>query len=264
MICLVCAPTHLRIGQPINSFQREWFDDPPDALRAAQQHRELVKALERLAVRVVEVPVLEGAPYQVFMRDVLIAGLDVPVVGRMREPVRRPEIDQLMRTLEEVGIASDEAEGGYLEGGDVVVNGRDVFVGLGDRTERGASEWLGGRFAGYRIHPLEMQPGFLHLDMVFNVFSPTSCVYCPAGLTASAVADVRRRFENCLEIDSADQRRMSTNFLPVGDAAIIAPASATPAVLDAARAEGREVLTVDLSEIQKTGGSVRCSTCLIE
>ena len=67
-----------------------------------------------------------------------------------------------------------------------------------------------------------------------------------------------------MEIGPEDQRRMSSNFLPITAQAAIVPASAIEGVSDAARAVGRSVTTVDLGEIQKAGGSVRCATCLIE
>ena len=83
-------------------------------------------------------------------------------------------------------------------------------------------------------------------------------------LSAEAATLVRERFERCLEVDRRAQRRMSTNFLPVGDRAAIVPASAVEEVGVAAEAAGRRVEVVDLTEIQKGGGSVRCSTCLLE
>ena len=264
MICLLCEPLHLRIDPPINSFHLAARDDPPDIEAAVGQHRGLVAALEALDVRPLLVPPLPRAPYQVFMRDVLIGGLDEPVLASMREPVRRQELAELVTTLDSARIPFTHSEGGHLEGGDVVVNGRDVYVGLSDRTEGGAVEWLRGRFPRHRFTVLAMKPGFLHLDMVFNVFSSDSCVFCPEALDSEAAALLRRRFGRCLEIDREEQRRMSTNFLPVGDFGAVVPRSAIDAVPSAAEAAGRRVIRVDLSEIQKGGGSVRCSTCLLE
>ena len=100
--------------------------------------------------------------------------------------------------------------------------------------------------------------------MVFNVFGPDHCVFHPAALEPESVSLLRGRFRHCLEIDSADQRRMLTNFLLVGETTAIATAPLARPVAAAARAAGRELLPIDLSEIQKAGGGVRCATCLFE
>ena len=265
MICLVCEPRNLRIEQPINSFHLEWIENPPDVSVAGAQHAGLVAALERLGVEVLKVPPLDDAPYQVFMRDVLIGGLGVPILANLREPVRRPELDALRATLERASIPFVPSAGGHLEGGDVVVSGTQVFVGVGDRTERGAAEWLRETYApDYQVEVLGMRPGFLHLDMVFNVFGPDSCVLHPDALEPESAERIRERFGHVLEIDRAAQRRMSTNFLPVGDSDAIASTTAIPEVGEAAAAAGREFHFVELNEIQKGGGSVRCSTCLLQ
>ncbi len=264
MICLVCEPRNLRIEQPINSFHREWMANPPDAGVAVTQHDGLVAALERLGVEVVKVPPLDHAPYQVFMRDVLIGGLGVPILADLREPVRRPELAALRETLEQASIPFVASAGGHLEGGDVVVHGSEVFVGVGDRTESGAADWLRDRYEpDYRVEVLEMHPGFLHLDMVFNVLGADACVLHGEALEPASAARIRERFTQVLEIDHAAQRRMSTNFLPIGDEHAIASTTAIPEVGAAGAAVGREFHFVELAEIQKGGGSVRCSTCLI-
>ncbi len=264
MICLVCEPANLEIGEPINSFHREFVDNPPDREVARRQHAGLVAALESVDVEVLQVPPLEGAPYQVFMRDVVIGGLGSPIIANLREEVRRPETEVVRRVLADAGLAVVESDGGHLEGGDVVVFGSEIFVGVGDRTEMGATEWLRGTYGDdYEVRVLRMHPGFLHLDMVFNVLSDDSCVLHPDALEPDAVTLVRERFSERLEIDRAAQRRMSTNFLPVRAGHAIASTTVIPEVGRAGAAVGREFRFVELDEIQKGGGSVRCSTCLI-
>ena len=117
MICLVCEPVHLRIEQAINSFQREALEDPPDRDLALAQHAGLVGALEGLGVEVLAVEPSSAAPYQVFVRDVLIGGLGTPIVARLREPVRSPETEVVREALRAASIPFVECSGGYLEGG---------------------------------------------------------------------------------------------------------------------------------------------------
>lgn len=207
---------------------------------------------------------LPEAPYQVFTRDVVIGGLDRAILARPREPIRRQEVAAARRALERASIPFVESVGGFLEGGDVVVQGSEVFVGVGDRTERGAATWLGEWCAGrYELHVLEMKPGFLHLDMVFNVLGPDRAVCVPEALRGDSAGLVRKRFSECLELDLPAQRSQSTNFLPIGERAAIGSTTVAGAVRDAVAASGRELHLVELGEIQKAGGSVRCATCLV-
>lgn len=264
MICLVCEPTYLRIEQPINSFQVAALDDPPDRDLALEQHAELVSTLAGAGLDVRRLRPVPEAPYQVFTRDVVVGGLGDPILATPREPLREAEIGVARRMLEEAGIHAVDSEGGCLEGGDVVVSGSDLFVGVGDRTETGAAAWLRERCGGARrVHVLEMKPGFLHLDMVFNVLGPESCVWFPGAFGADARGRIRERFPEALEIDLAEQLSRSANYLPVGETAVIASTTMAPAVQSAIRASGRELHLVDVGEIQKAGGSVRCATCLI-
>ncbi len=265
MICLVCEPLHLRIEQPINSFQRESLGDPPDPGRALTQHAELVATLERLGVRVVRVRPTEETPYQVFTRDVVIGGLGEPLLATLREPLRQPELAAVRRALEEASIPFVESRGGCLEGGDVVAHGCEVFVGIGDRTDRAAADWLRERCYGeYDVHVLEMKPGFLHLDMIFNVLGDDRCVLFAAAFSPDAARLIRERFSERLEVDATEQRGRSTNFLPIGEGLVVASTTMAARVRDYIRAGGSELFLVEFDEIQKAGGSVRCSTCLLD
>lgn len=256
---------NLRIEQAINSFQREALADPPRPARARAQHADLVAVLERLGVEILKVPPAPAAPYQVFTRDTVIGGLGVPILATLAEPLRRPELAAVRRTLEDAAIPFVESDGGCLEGGDVVVYGSEVFVGVGDRTEPDAAAWLRERCSGdHEVHVLEMKSGFLHLDMVFNILGPEHCVYFPDAFGTAAGRLVRDRFSHCLEIGLAEQRGRSSNFLTVGEAAAVASTTSAASVRDAIVACGWELHLVELDEIQKGGGSVRCSTCLID
>jgi N-dimethylarginine dimethylaminohydrolase len=46
--------------------------------------------------------------------------------------------------------------GPYREGGDVLLDGEDIYVGIsGKASDRNGAAWLAGFFGpGYRVHPL--------------------------------------------------------------------------------------------------------------
>jgi N-dimethylarginine dimethylaminohydrolase len=61
-------------------------------------------------------------------------------------------------------------QGVFIEGGNVILGKDEVFLGIGDRTNREAAEWLHGQLGtGKQVVPFLLKPGVLHLD----------CAFCP-------------------------------------------------------------------------------------
>ncbi len=62
-------------------------------------------------------------------------------------------------------VPSDEGPGPFLEGGDILIHGRDVMVGVGELCSNHAgAAWLArylGRF-GYVVHPMPIEGRILH------------------------------------------------------------------------------------------------------
>lgn len=145
--------------------------EPIDPARARAQHGEYVRALEealgrdperqaleravlgrnggargldRLPPRVVRLPERPDLPDSVFVEDAAVAVGGTVVLARPGAPERRGEVDDLRAALLLAGrIQRLEAirEPGTLDGGDVLVLGRRVFVGLSTRTnEEGARQ----------------------------------------------------------------------------------------------------------------------------
>src|SRR6201986_1370610 len=71
-----------------------------------------------------------------------------------------PDVRHVAIPRAELGVAGDEGPGPFLEGGDIIVVGRDILCGNPDLTSNAAgSEWLRRYLEpfGYRVHPVPVR-----------------------------------------------------------------------------------------------------------
>src|SRR5437660_1042269 len=141
--------------QPIN------FD------RAVQQHQHYEELLRGLGVNVLQIPADEDCPDCCFLEDTALVLDELAVVTRPGSEARRQEVGGVATVIKQHrGVVQIEAPA-TLEGGDVLRIGRDLFVGVTSRTNRGGIEALRKHVEpyGYRVHPV-IVPGALHLKSV--------------------------------------------------------------------------------------------------
>jgi dimethylargininase len=109
-----------------------------DVTLAKEQHRVYVSLLKESGIQVYELPALETYPDSVFMQDPAILGANQSVLGRFGEAARMGEtrtlVDDLTKGRPAVGPFNTIAAPGTLEGGDVVISDRGIFVGESKRT----------------------------------------------------------------------------------------------------------------------------------
>jgi dimethylargininase len=112
--------------------------DTIDVTLAKEQHYEYVSVLKESGVNVFELRVLEEFPDSVFAYDPGLLGRKTCVIGRFGQTFRRGEERALAKDLsgyrDEVGKLAYVHDPGTLEGGDILVTERAIFVGESSRT----------------------------------------------------------------------------------------------------------------------------------
>lgn len=115
-------------------------------------------------------------------RDPLIAIGDGVIAASLRRVARRAERLSLERfATEAMPQGSDsEADGPYLEGGDVLLAGRDVYVGMSGRaSDLAGADWLGARFGPeYKVLAIPMRSDVEHLEDVLALVRPGLLICC--------------------------------------------------------------------------------------
>ena len=225
--------------------------DAIDVARARGQHAAFVAALRAVGVGLVEMPADEELPDACFVSDVLITlpraddlGGPAALMVAMRPgaPSRRPEVASVLQAAQPlVGAACRSAEiaaPGTLDGGDVIVYGDRVAIGLSARTERQAAEQLAGlvRAVGYRPDLLiGVAGGFASLEA--------------GGPDVAPRAQIER-----IVLDDDDV--VAANVLPLGGRVFL-PAG-HPRAVAALRRAGERVVELELSEFTRADGGPTC------
>src|SRR5690349_23599157 len=136
----------------------------PDAARMLAQHAAYAGALRALGLEVEVLEPLPGFPDAYFVEDVAVVVPELAVVARPGAPSRLGEADAIGPALaRRRKLARIEAPA-TLEGGDVLVAGRTVFVGLSARTNAQGAAQLARLLEphGYRTVTVPVAAG-LHL-----------------------------------------------------------------------------------------------------
>src|SRR5213592_985457 len=138
--------------------------DPINVAEAIAQHECYEVALRSLGATVVRAPEEPALPDAVFVEDTAIALDEVAVMTRPGALTRRPEVESMARVLGGYRPLLRIQAPGTLDGGDVLVVGRKIYVGFSSRTNRQGIDQLETllRPWGYQVIPVPVT-GCLHL-----------------------------------------------------------------------------------------------------
>lgn len=229
---------------------------PIDVDRAATQHRRYGEALARLGCDVRELPATPDLPDGVFVEDRAVVLDEVAVITRSAAPGRSGETPTVEAALREHRPVVRITAPATLDGGDVVVLGRALFVGLSPRTNAHAVSQLAEHLAsyGYTVHPARVTAS-LHLKSGCTAVAPDLLVVNPGWVDAGAILAVCPRVRS-VDVDPGEPR--GGNHLLLGDT-VLSPASC-PRTVQRIRDLGVTVETVDVSELEKAEAGVTCSS----
>lgn len=263
---LAVEPTHYRIDYAINPFMDP--ADQPDPVRAMEQWQVMVHVLRALGARVDVLAQRADSPDMVYAMNLGLALADESgrpdhvVLSHMRYAERRAERRSAVPWFAEHGYAvrqvGADGIGPCFEAGDAFAFGDALVVGFGPRTEELGLKVLAAEI-GVRVRGLRItHPAMYHLDLAFCPLDDRRAIVCPDafdGPSAQALLDL---VPEPLVIDEAEALIFCANSVVVGRT-VVMPAC-PPRVRAQLEAWGFEVVLLELGELHKGGGSVRCLT----
>jgi len=253
---VVCEPQYMEIKEVINDVQKKYIEENIDQSLALTQHQHFVNTLQNAGVEVVNLPPNQDYPEQVFTRDIGFTLGDRLFISEMAKPIRQGEENVLEDWMVSNQASYQKLSNHPIEGGDVLIDGRRIYIGLSNRTSMKSIQTLRKELPTFDIIPIPFNPKYLHLDCVFNILSPTDALIFPSALDPAIVEMLSKRY-NLIEVSEREQFSMGTNVLSIGQNRVLS----LPVNVDVnhqMRQYGYEVLEVDFSEIIKSGGSFRC------
>jgi dimethylargininase len=218
----------LRPGLAVERLTPIAGEPSPIADRAQAQHAVLVRTLRDRGVAVTELPSEPNAPSASLLADCAVLFSDGALVMRPAQVERRHEAAVIEAALGALGIpvvGRIEAPG-LLDGGDVIVAGETVYVGVvrGPQGQRQRSNALGRAqleaFAartGRSVVEVPMAAGVPHLRNVFSVVGATTAIVASeqvdlSGVRGLTVVDVPRGEEFAAGVLPLGERRVLANL----------------------------------------------------
>jgi N-dimethylarginine dimethylaminohydrolase len=255
---IVAEPTYMAITEVINETQKHFLSDNIDTEVATQQHQMFVDVLKNEGIQVEHLPVKAHLNEQVFTRDIGFTLGETLFIANMASEIRKEETNLLIDALEKSETPFQSLDGPSIEGGDVLIDGKTVYVGVSDRTTQAAIDILKQQLPDYEVCPLPLVGDILHLDCTFNIVSETDALIYRDGLTEEAVKLLDTRY-NLIDVSAEEQFTLGTNVLSIGDKKVISLPN-NQAVNKQLKDKGYQVIEVAFDEIIKSGGSFRCCT----
>jgi len=243
-----------------------------DPLRALAQHQALAQAL-RADLPVVVFPGDPATPDAVFPNNVFGTAPGTLVVGRMRHGVRRREaqrsdIRAFFREL--LGYAAIDLSGrdelvAELTGSLVIDRARGIgYCGLSERCDRAGAEAMHRAFGLRLTFCFELAAGEYHTNVVFALLAGRAAILAADGFADPAVPQAIAQVYGgrALWLTPAQKQAYAGNAITLAEDRVWMSAAAA-AALDAAQRDtlarwGFRLGAVELSEIEKAGGSLRC------
>ena len=123
---------------------------PIDLDLARAQHHAYVNALRELGCDVIELPAEATLPDSVFVEDTAFILPEVAVITRPGADSRKPETASIIQALTPLIKLVCVQEPATVDGGDVLVLGKKIYIGLSTRSNQEAvdQERLASREAG--------------------------------------------------------------------------------------------------------------------
>jgi N-dimethylarginine dimethylaminohydrolase len=254
---LMCPPEHFAVSYAINP----WMDVTlgVDRMLAMRQWETLRATYLALGHEVELITPQPGLPDMVFAANGGLVVEGRALGARFTHAERRPEGPAYLAWLTGAGL-KDVAEPVHVnEGeGDFLVVGDLVLAGTGFRTDPGAHHEVQELF-GIPVLSLQLvDPRFYHLDTALAVLDDTDVAYYPEAFSPGSLAVLQRLFPEAVLANEQDATVLGLNAVSDG-LNVVLPSAATD-LADQLRARGYNPVGVDLSELLKAGGSVKCAT----
>jgi dimethylargininase len=231
--------------------ERTYTDEfPIDGTLAATQHARYQAALRRCGARVVSIPGCEELADCVFVEDTAIVVDEIAVMMSMGAASRRDEVPTIEKALREFRTIARVELPAKIDGGDVVRSGRDVFVGLSQRTNPAGVDALRtilGPF-GYSVTAVPVLE-VLHLKSACSALPDGSLLVNAELISTSPIQG--RQF---LPVPKAEP--LAGDVLVIGERIIAS--DAFPETISLLESRGWEVIPVSVSEFAKAEGGVTC------
>ncbi len=254
---LMCRPDYFEVSYAINP----WMDTtvPVDVRLAVAQWTGLKRTFEDIGHIVELIDPVPGLPDMVYAANGALVIGNLGLGASFTHPERQPEGALYFERLRSLGLdavaeptATNEGEGDFLVVGDL------ILAGTGFRTDPRAHDEVQEVFGRPVVTLQLIDSRYYHLDTALAVLDDDNVAYFPGAFSDGSRRVLERLFPDAVIASAADAEVLGLNAVSDGKHVVL-----THAALDLheqLRSHGYDPIGVDLSELLKGGGSVKCCT----
>lgn len=223
----------------------------PDFDTAGDQHARYVAALEGLGLAVSVLPPLDDFPDSTFVEDVALCTPRCAVLTRPGAPSRRGEVEHIRGAVERFHDTVHAIEPpGTVDGGDIMIAGERIFIGLTDRTNRAGAGQMAAILEdhGHRVETVPVD-AMLHLKSGVS-YLEDGRLLAVAGLAGNP----RFRGFEIIPVDHAEAYAANSVWV---NGTVLVPAG-FPLTRERIAAAGCDVVEIEVSEFRKLDGGLSC------
>lgn len=253
---VMTRPTFFTVEYAINP----WMDTttPVDVDLAVEQWEILRETYRGLGHTVDLVDPVPGLPDMVYTANAGLIINGAAIVARFKHAERHGESAAYATWMDRRGHQPTSTRHVNEGQGDLLVVGSMILAGTGFRTDPQAHLEVAA-LTGLPVISLELvDPRFYHLDTALTVLDDNTIAYYPPAFTDRARARLQQLFPDAIEVSSTDAYVLALNAVSDGKH-VVHPAQAT-GFAEQLYHHGFHPIGVDLSELLKGGGSVKCCT----
>lgn len=240
--------------------------------------KELVEQVDNFAALLeqhnVEVLRPENIPSQdqIFTRDIAFVIDDKIIKSNMKKNNRKIElqgINYIFDLLPEENVL-EIPENANIEGGDVIVHNKHIFVGLSSRTNYYGFKFIKTNFPNYEVIPIQLfisdnpATNILHLDCAFQPIGSKYFLFYEDGFIhhQPEFYDIFGE-KNMIRINQFEMYHMNPNLFSLNPEKVVSDVIFTR-VNKLLNDKGIETLEIEYQKVSRLGGLFRCSTLPLE
>ena len=250
------ALTH-RVSPNINECELTHSKKEPISYELARkQHETYCQILQSQGIKVRELTINLSHQDSCFIEDTAVVLDEVAIMASMGVKSRIGEVSGIENELTKFRVIKKIKPPGFLEGGDVLVIGKHVFIGLTTRTNKEGIkqfEQIASPF-GYQIIPIEVN-GCLHLKSACTALNEINILVNTNWISAKS-------FSGYNIVQVSPDEPMAANCLNLNGKIFIA--SGFPETRKILELRGYSFNTINISELQKAEGALTCSSIIFE
>lgn len=223
--------------------------------RAAKQHSSLLKIIESLGLEIERFPAFPNQPDCLFVGDLAVLLPELAVIASPTNPDQRPEIESIANTLAGHRPVQHVGEPGILNANDVVPVNHTIYVAHSRRTNDDGIAGLREIVVpfGYEVRTVEIASE-AGLRAACSFIPPHFVLLNPQWIEPSVFGDL-------VPIPVAETEPDGAATVTLNGTTLVS--AACPETEKRLQAAGITTRRVDISELEKMGGSL-ARLCLVK